>query len=71
MSIDKVGAKCDPDVFFMNIGGFRGRSPLTGCLFSTLSNKRRIWQYQIEGSFILYEIFVLLCTQHSYMIILR
>jgi hypothetical protein len=57
-----LGAKCDPDVFYMNIGGFRGRSPLTGCLFPTLSNKRRIWQYQIEGCFILYEIFVLLCA---------
>jgi hypothetical protein len=29
----------------MNFSGvLGGRSPLTRCLFSTLSNKRRIWQ---------------------------
>ena len=38
-----LGARLHPSHIFMIFGGFRGRSPLTRCIFETKSNKMRIW----------------------------
>jgi hypothetical protein len=35
-----LGAKCDPDVFFMNIGGFRGAKPANRMSFFDLVEQK-------------------------------